>query len=113
MDDSERSYGYSNDIYHGTRGVGGHHPKHEDNNDGSSVPGTPHSEKSYEYGPEDDPGADDLSPEEEAMHVVEGLTTPPGTGGDTAGSYDYDRRGSAEVDSFTWNVDTPPENADE
>lgn len=96
MDDSERSYGYSNDIYHGKRGV------HKDN------------EQSYEYGAEGDPGAEALSPEEEAMHVVEGLKPPPGTEADTAGSYDYDRRGSAaEVDSFTWNVDSPPKTADE
>jgi hypothetical protein len=87
MDDSERSYGYSKDIYHGK-----------------------HNEQSYEYGAEGDPGAEALSPEEEAMHVVEGLKPPPETEADTAGGYDYDRRGSAaEVDSFTWNVDSPPE----
>jgi hypothetical protein len=95
MDDSERSYGYSKDIYHGARGAGGHYPEHKDN------------EQSYEYGAEGDPG-DALSPEEEAIHVVEGLNPPPGTE-DTTGSYDYDRRGSSEVDSFTWNVDSPPE----
>jgi hypothetical protein len=101
MDDSERSYGYSKDIYHGTRGVGGHYPEHKDN------------EQSYEYGAEGDPGAEALSPEEEAMHVVEGLKPTPGTEDDNAGGYDYDRRGSAEVDSFTWNVDNAPETAGE
>ena len=53
MDDSERTYGYSEDIYHGSR-----HGRD--------------AEKSYEYGPEDRGGeaeGSELSPEEEAIHI--------------------------------------------
>jgi hypothetical protein len=93
MDDSERSYGYSEDIYHGKQ----------------------RGEESYEYGPEPeglDGGADTrVSPEEAAMHIEDrGLQTgrgeesPPQEGGEGAGTYDYDRSGaSGEVESFTWN----------
>jgi hypothetical protein len=95
MDDSERSYGYSEDIYHGKK------------------PG----EESYEYGPEPeglDGGADSgLSPEEAAMRIEDrGLATGRGEEGpndageavDAGGTYDYDRSGSAgNVESFTWD----------
>src|SRR5262249_904774 len=51
MDDSERSYGYSDDIYHGQ------HDRED--------------EKSYEYGPEDpeETQGETLSPEEQAIHI--------------------------------------------
>ena len=83
-DDSERSYGYSEDIYHG--------PKRDE-------------ERSYEYGPEG--GMEDnveLSPEEAAVHVVE----PKQAGEEPlpdpeAGRYDYGRE-SESVDSFTWDL---------
>ncbi|HYG62851.1 MAG TPA: hypothetical protein VEL74_09740 [Thermoanaerobaculia bacterium] len=95
MDDSERSYGYSEDIYHGKK------------------PG----EESYEYGPEPE-GLDgnvneEVSPEEAAMHIEDrGLATGRGEespldAGDTdgtGGTYDYDRSGaSGNVESFTWS----------
>jgi hypothetical protein len=92
MDDSERSYGYSEDIYHGKK----------------------QGEESYEYGPEPeglDGGADTgLSPEEAAMRIEDrGLATgrgeeePVGAAG-PGGTYDYDRGGAAgNVESFTWD----------
>lgn len=96
MDDSERSYGYSKDIYHGTRGAGGHY-------DGPT--GDP--ERSYEYGPEDGGfgNSDDVevSPEEAAIHVEDtGLSR---SGGDEReGHYDHDRgSGYAGGESFTWD----------
>jgi hypothetical protein len=109
MDDSERSYGYSQDIYHGQRGAGGHYDR--TNEEG----GTASPERSYEYGPEGGGFSDsedvELSPEEAAIHLDErGLSR---TGGDeTEGEpYDHDRTGSAaEVESFTW--DTPAAPAD-
>jgi hypothetical protein len=86
MDDSERSYGYSEDIYHG--------PKRDE-------------ERSYEYGPEG--GMEDnveLSPEEAAVHVVE--TGPRGeepVPDPEAGRYDYGREGEyATAESFTWDL---------
>jgi len=95
MDDSERSYGYSKDIYHGSRGAGGHY-------DGPT--GDP--ERSYEYGPESDGFPDpenvEISPEEAAIHVEDtGLNR---SGGDEqAGHYDHDRGSSyAGGESFTW-----------
>lgn len=88
MDDSERSYGYSDDIYHGKV--------------------KPADERSYEYGPETGPEAEasDLSPEETALHI-EGERraedwTPPAEGE----GYDSGREGTyASVDSFTWDLE--------
>jgi len=57
MDDSERSYGYSEDIYHGKKGPDGKGAEHE---------------ASYEVA--DQEGGletDDPSPLEEAMHVID------------------------------------------
>jgi hypothetical protein len=94
MDDSERSYGYSKDIYHGSRGAGGHY-------DGPT--GDP--ERSYEYGPEGgfgDSEDTEVSPEEAAIHVEDtGLSR---SGGDEReGQYDHDRgSGYAGGESFTW-----------
>lgn len=94
MDDSERSYGYSKDIYHGSRGAGGHY-------DGPT--GDP--ERSYEYGPEGGLGDSEdveVSPEEAAIRVEDtGLSR---SGGDEReGHYDHDRgSGYAGVESFTW-----------
>ena len=109
MDDSERSYGYSQDIYHGQRGAGGHYDRTGEEG-GKAAP-----ERSYEYGPEDGGFSDsedvELSPEEAAIHIDEqGLSR---TGGDeTEGErYDHDRSGSAEVESFTW--DTPADRKDD
>lgn len=91
MDDSERSYGYSRDIYHGVGGIGGHYDE------------TNRLERSYEYGAEGDPA--EQSPEEAAMHVIEGASLQTGGGEDTAdpGVYDYSRSSSyGQVESFTW-----------
>ncbi len=75
MDDSERTYGYSEDIYHGSH----------DRKD----------EKSYEYGAEnpEEVQGEELSPEEAAMHI-EGSHAgeEPVASGET-GSYDYGREG--------------------
>ena len=106
MDDSERSHGYSQDIYHGQRGAGGHYDRTRE--DG----GTDAPERSYEYGPESEGFPDskklDQSPEEAAIYVDKrGLLPiggsepgPPGPREETG--YDHDRSGSAEVDSYTW-----------
>lgn len=95
MDDSERSYGYSKDIYHGSRGAGGHY-------DGPT--GDP--ERSYEYGPEGDGFGDsdevEISPEEAAIHVEDRGVNRSG-GDEREGRYDHDRgSGYAGVESFTW-----------
>jgi hypothetical protein len=112
MDDSERSYGYSRDIYHGRRGAGGDYGERmvRGGDDGPfSYPDRPHRERSYEYGsygPEHGLGnVDPLSPEEAAMHI---------TGGGAAGGvrrvgrgrYDYGR-GDSQVESQTWDVEGP------
>ncbi len=84
MDDSEKSYGYSEDIYHGRD-----------------------AEKSYEYGAENSGDAEgsELSPEEDAMHI-EGshVGEEPVASGET-GKYDHDRGSEyAAVESFTWDL---------
>jgi hypothetical protein len=90
MDDSERSYGYSEDIYHG--------PKRDE-------------ERSYEYGPEG--GMEDnveLSPEEAAIHVEGGRSGEEPVPDPEAGQYDYGRESSyATAESFTWDLETSPE----
>jgi hypothetical protein len=109
MDDSERSYGYSQDIYHGRRGAGGHYDRTREEGGGTASP-----EESYEYGGEGNeltnPEEVEVSPEEAAVHLDEqGLSR---TGGDeTEGErYDHDRVGTAdEVESFTWGSSTAPE----
>jgi hypothetical protein len=92
MDDSERSYGYSEDIYHG-----GRHGRD--------------AEKSYEYGPENRGGeteGSELSPEEEAIHI-EGNRDQEPIASAEAGEYDYGRDEKAPVESFTWDLE--PEEA--
>lgn len=87
MDDSERSYGYSEDIYHGSKGD---------------------EERSYEYGPEG--GMEDnveLSPEEAAVHIVENRAGDEPVPDPEAGRYDYGRE-SESVESFTWDLETSP-----
>jgi hypothetical protein len=85
MDDSERSYGYSEDIYH--------------------KPGRTEDEKSYEYGSEG--GLEDnveLSPEEAAIHI-EGRRRDEEQepGPEAAAPYDHGRGTTyGEVESFTW-----------
>jgi hypothetical protein len=85
MDDSEKSYGYSEDIYHGKR-----------------------PEKSYEYGPEGETGEEevsDLAPEEKAIHI-EGPHDEEPTPAADAPEYDYGR-GETDVESFTWENPIP------
>jgi hypothetical protein len=80
MDDSEKSYGYSEDLYHGKR-----------------------AEKSYEYGPEGetaDAQGTELAPEEEAIHIEGPRAEEPEPVAE-GGEYDYGR-GEPEVESFTW-----------
>lgn len=95
MDDSERSYGYSEDIYH--------------------KPGRATDEKSYEYGPEGGlEGNVELSPEEAAIHI-EGRREEEPVPDPEAAPYDHGRGSTyGEVESFTWG-DTGPEldNAEE
>jgi hypothetical protein len=86
MDDSERTYGYSEDIYHGSH----------DRKD----------EKSYEYGAENpaEVEGEALSPEEAAMHV-EGPREDDTVEAAAPGSYDYGREGEfATTESFTWDL---------
>ncbi|HEX3556060.1 MAG TPA: hypothetical protein VIA62_22810 [Thermoanaerobaculia bacterium] len=95
MDDSERTYGYSEDIYHGSR-----HGRD--------------AEKSYEYGPENRGGeaeGSELSPEEEAIHI-EGPRDEEPVPAAEAREYDYGREGGSDgaaVESFTWDLE--PEEA--
>jgi len=87
MDDSEKSYGYSEDLYHGRR-----------------------PEKSYEYGAEGetaDAQGSDLAPEEEAIHI-EGARNEEPVPAPDAPEYDYGRD-ETEVDSFTWENPGAPE----
>jgi glucan-binding YG repeat protein len=91
MDDSERTYGYSEDIYHGSH----------DRKD----------EKSYEYGAENPAEVDGeaLSPEEAAMHV-EGPRPDDTVEAAEPGSYDYGREGGfATTESFTWDLSATDE----
>src|SRR3954462_5864944 len=86
MDDSERSYGYSDDIYHGQH----------DRKD----------EKSYEYGAEnpEEVQGEDLSPEEQAIHV-EGAGNDDSAEAAGEGTYDYSRGGEyGSTESFTWDI---------
>ena len=89
MDDSERSYGYSEDIYHGTRRD---------------------EERSYEYGPEG--GLEEnaeLAPEEAAIRI-EGNDTGEVAPDPDAGQYDYGREGNyATTESFTWDLEASTE----
>lgn len=109
MDDSERSYGYSEDIYHGRRGAGGDYGERTRGIDnGPFYPDRVSRERSYEYGPEGGLNdVEELSPEEAAMHI---------SGGGAAGGvrkigregYDYGREsGYGQVDSFTWDLEGP------
>jgi hypothetical protein len=87
MDDSERSYGYSEDIYHGQ------HDRED--------------EKSYEYGPEDpeEVQGEELSPEEQAIHIEGSHKGEETVASGENGSYDYGRGGEyAATDSFTWDI---------
>jgi hypothetical protein len=111
MDDSERSYGYSEDIYHGRRGPGGEYGTILwDTDAGLYYPRQPHHQRSYEYGPEESlgqPEEGELSPEERALQIRgsrRGGGLPPEVPGRP---YDYGRSGYGEVDSFTW-VDRGP-----
>jgi len=83
MDDSERSYGYSEDIYHGQH----------DRKD----------EKSYEYGAEnpEEVQGEELSPEEQAIHIEGSHAGEEPVASGEAGSYDYGRDAS---ESFTWDI---------
>lgn len=110
MDDSERSYGYSEDIYHGRRGPGGQYGRTlSGEGDGPFYPDQEHWERSYEYGPEwslGQPHPSDFGPEEEAVRMrgrepagggwPEGRGRRFGRGGDYAGG-----------ESWTWDVQGP------
>jgi hypothetical protein len=113
MDDSERSYGYSQDIYHGRRGAGGDYGERmAPGNDGPfSYPDRPLRERSYEYGNERRErgvtDGDPLSPEEAAMHISGG-GAPGGVRRVGRGGYDYGwGGGSSQVDSYTWDIEGP------
>lgn len=113
MDDSERSYGYSQDIYHGRRGPGGNYGRAYRGYDAGPYYPEDHQhwERSYEYGPEGgagDEGSADLSPEEAAVHVRGGWERDSRPRMGRGGRYDY-QRGSTygEVESFTWDVEGP------
>lgn len=87
MDDSEKSYGYSEDIYHGRHGRD--------------------AEKSYEYGAENSGDAEgsELSPEEDALHIEGSHAGEEPVASGEAGEYDHDRGGEyAAVESFTWDL---------
>jgi hypothetical protein len=111
MDDSERSYGYSEDIYHGRRGPGGQYREGmEGGGDGPFYPGQEHWERSYEYGPEwstGQPHPGDFGPEEGAMRTRgrDEERTSFREGGRGRG---FGRGGSyAGGESWTWDVEGP------
>jgi hypothetical protein len=110
MDDSERSYGYSRDIYHGRRGAGGDYGERlPPGNDGPYFyPDRAPRERSYEYGAERGLNdVEDLSPEEAAMHITGG-GAPGGVRGVGRGRYDYGREsGYGQVESYTWSQEGP------
>ena len=86
MDDSERSYGYSEDIYHGRH---------------------PDAEKSYEYGAESagDVEGSELSPEEQAIHIEGAARDEENVPAPDTPEYDFSRGSSyANVDSYTWDI---------
>jgi hypothetical protein len=104
MDDSERSYGYSTDIYHGRRGAGGQYqPEYLDDRSSRFYPDQPHFERSYEYGPEHRPSVprrDSYGPEEEAVQVHGGRDLRPDRPGTPLGN-DF---GAGRLD---WDVEGP------
>jgi hypothetical protein len=111
MDDSERSYGYSEDIYHGRSGPGGQYREGlEGGGDGPFYPGQEHWERSYEYGPEwstGQPHPGDFGPEEDAVRTrgraeerPSALDEGRGRGFGRGGSY-------AGGESWTWDVEGP------
>jgi len=98
MDDSERSYGYSKDIYHGKQGVGGHYD-----------PG--HTDESYESAGDPDPASEgEPSPEEAAIHVVDREKSRVQNPEETVNAAGPERRGhgaAGQVESFTWENESP------
>jgi hypothetical protein len=109
MDDSERSYGYSKDIYHGRSGTSGQYGRPTRGYGyGPFYPDQPHWERSYEYGPEGgmgDSSPDELSPEEAAMHIQgedrrERWSSSPRQHG-------YSRDTSRDSESITWESPGP------
>jgi hypothetical protein len=89
MDDSEKTYGYSEDIYHGKHGRD--------------------AEKSYEYGAEGSDNAEgsELSPEEAAIHIEGSHAGEENIPSGEAGEYDHGRESNyAAVESFTWDLST-------
>jgi len=109
MDDSERSYGYSKDIYHGRRGTSGQYGRPTRGYGyGPFYPDQPHWERSYEYGPEGGMGdvtPDELSPEEAAVHIQdedrrEGWFSAPRQHG-------YSRDTARDSESITWESPGP------
>jgi hypothetical protein len=89
MDDSEKTYGYSEDIYHGKHGRD--------------------AEKSYEYGAEggDNAEGSELSPEEAAIHIEGSHAGEENIPSGEAGEYDHGRESNyAAVESFTWDLST-------
>lgn len=111
MDDSERSYGYSEDIYHGRRGPGGQYREGlEGGGDGPFYPGQEHWERSYEYGPEwstGQPHPGDFGPEEDAMRT-RGRTDERMSFRDEGRGRGFGRGGAyGGVESWTWDVEGP------
>ena len=87
MDDSEKTYGYSEDIYHGKHGRD--------------------AEKSYEYGAENSGDAEgsELSPEEAAIHIEGSHAGEENVPSGEAGEYDHGRESTyGAVESFTWDL---------
>jgi osmotically-inducible protein OsmY len=111
MDDSERSYGYSRDIYHGRRGTGGDYGERmARGTEGGRFfyPERVQRERSYEYGAEGGMNdVDELSPEEAAMHISGGGAAG-GVRKVSHGQYDYGREGGyGQVESYTWDIEGP------
>jgi hypothetical protein len=115
MDDSERSYGYSRDIYHGRHDSGGAIDRTSGGIGRSPFfPDEGRFERSYEYGRDEAMGDDtqgpDFSPEEAAVRIRGRNELGVGPDGNRRGKgrYDFGTAGPyVEVDSFTWDIPGP------
>lgn len=111
MDDSERTYGYSEDIYHGRRGPGGHYGTNYQRTDSARYyPQQPHFERSYEYADrlgQGMPRRGETSPEEAAVNVRGGEGPPTVSEADRAAAHHFRSEMHENRESWTWDVEGP------
>lgn len=111
MDDSERTYGYSQDIYHGRRGPGGHYgPEYRRTDSARFYPRQPHFEPSYEYADRQGQGMPrrgGASPEEAAVNVRGGEGPPVVVEADRAAAHHFRSDLYEGAGAWTWDVEGP------